>query len=82
MDGSHQQVHQRFVGKERQEALQRTRGRLGAGLRGRRLHGVHQVPIQRSQQKSKSHNFHLEYQLGRGCTAQVSLIVLHSAGKK
>ena len=46
MDGPHQQVHKGPDRKERQEAGQRARRRLGAGRRSRRLHGRQKDPIQ------------------------------------
>ena len=41
MDGPHQQMHQGLAGEEWQEGFERARGRLGAGLGGCRLHGLH-----------------------------------------
>ena len=49
MDGTHQQMHQGPSWEERQKAFQRTRRRLGAGLRGCGLHGLQEVPVQRPQ---------------------------------
>ena len=54
MDGPHQQVHQGPSREERQETVQRARGRLGAGLRGRGVHGLQKVTVQRSQQTGMS----------------------------